>query len=197
MIGIYIRVSSSSQKLESQEEELRKWSEAQSEPIKWYRDKATGLKMERPGFESLLNDIHAGIIKKVVILRLDRLGRTAKGLLEFFDEIKTYNCGFLSLKDSIDLSTASGRLMVTLLAGMAQFESEVRSERQQAGIEEVRRNNSGRCTWGGSVKGRTIFPKEITDAVVKMNSDGIKKITISKTLRISRPTIDRILKQLA
>lgn len=137
-IGIYVRVSSGGQDTKSQEGDLKTWAAAQTEEVKWYRDKATGTKMERPGLDSLLADVRAGAVTKVVVWRLDRLGRLARGLLNLFHDLEQAKCGFFSLRDSIDLSTASGRLLLVVLSGVAAFETEVRGERQRAGIERVK-----------------------------------------------------------
>src|SRR5229473_115820 len=99
-IGIYVRVSHGSQDTKSQEAELRTWASQQSDEVVWYRDKATGTKMERPGLDRLLADVKAGKVKKVVVWRLDRLGRLARGLLNLFHELEQAKCGFLSLRDA-------------------------------------------------------------------------------------------------
>jgi len=80
--GIYLRVSSNKgQDTKSQEPDLQTWAKAQSEETVWYKDRFTGTTMERPGLDRLLADVRAGKVKKVIVWRLDRLGRTAKGLL--------------------------------------------------------------------------------------------------------------------
>lgn len=194
MLAIYCRVSSGSQNTASQEKDLRAWAAAQTEPVEWYRDKATGTKMSRPAFDKLLADIRSGKVTKLAVWRLDRLGRTAKGLLELFEELQSLRCGFVSLRDAIDLSTASGRLLVTVLAGVAQFETEVRGERQRAGIEAVRAKNDGRCTWGGRKTGTriTVTPEKET-AVREMNAAKKSKAEISRVTGLSRQTIYRVL----
>ena len=57
--------------------------------VKWYRDKASGKTMERPGWRKLDADIEAGKVAKVVVWRLDRLGRTASGLTTLFDSLRS------------------------------------------------------------------------------------------------------------
>lgn len=81
-IAIYVRVSGKRQDTRSQLSDLKRWSEAfaGSRPVKWYEDKATGKNMDRPGWQRLEADMHAGKISKIVVWRLDRLGRTAAGL---------------------------------------------------------------------------------------------------------------------
>jgi DNA invertase Pin-like site-specific DNA recombinase len=73
-IAICLRVSSTTQDTRSQEPDLTTWAKSQSEEAIWYRDKATGTVMSRPGLDKLLADARAGKITKVVVWRLDRLG---------------------------------------------------------------------------------------------------------------------------
>src|SRR5580693_1873844 len=126
MIAIYSRVSTKKQITESQDRELELWSRSQTEQIEYYKDAATGKNMRRPDMDRLLRDIESNKITRLIIWRLDRLGRTARGLLQFFDVLKQYKVGFLSLKDAIDTETASGRLLLVILAGVAEFETEIR-----------------------------------------------------------------------
>lgn len=77
MIGVYVWVSSKRQETRSQEPDLQAWAKAQREPVKWYRDKATGRSMDRPGFQAMYEAARLGQVNKFVVWRLDRLGRTA------------------------------------------------------------------------------------------------------------------------
>ena len=106
-VAIYMRVSSKRQDLASQLPDLEKWASAQSEEIQWYRDKFTGKSMERPGWLKLQSAIDRGDVSRVVVWRLDRLGRTAKGLTALFDDLRERKIGLVSLKDGIDLRSPS------------------------------------------------------------------------------------------
>ncbi len=133
-IAIYLRVSSRQQDTRSQEPDLRRWAEAYADaPVKWYHEKFTGKTMERPGWRRLEADMIAGLVGKIVVWRLDRLGRTAAGLTALFEDLQRRNIGFEALRDKVDLSTAAGRLMANVLASVAAYENEVRSERIRAG----------------------------------------------------------------
>ena len=86
--AIYLRVSSRKQDTASQEPDLRRWVAAQGiDGVRWYRDTFTGKTLDRPGFNRLLADVRAGKIDSVVCWRLDRLGRTARGLTDLFEEL--------------------------------------------------------------------------------------------------------------
>ncbi len=190
-IAIYVRVSSKTQDQRSQLPDLEKWAATQDDEIVWYRDKATGKTMDRPGWNKLVHAIEAGNVVKVVVWRLDRLGRTAKGLTALFDELYNRKVGLFSLRDSLDLSTPAGRLMANVLASVAAYETEVRAERVQAGQAAARLQGK---TWGGSKKGRLItVTKEQRKQVWAMRGDKISRI--ARTVGLSRPTIYRLLEQ--
>ena len=150
--AIYVRVSTAQQSTWSQKADLKRWVNAQ-EPdgqIKWYQDKATGKNMDRPGWQKLQTAIDAGQVDRLVVWRLDRLGRTASGLCKRFDDLQAKKVRLVSLTDSIDLGTASGRLMANVLASVAAYETEMRGDRVRAGQQAARAAGK---TWGGSKKG--------------------------------------------
>src|SRR4051794_15638650 len=103
-IGIYLRVSKGrGQDTASQEPDLKRWAAGQAEPVAWYRDKWTGKTMDRPGMTKLLADVSAGQVRTVVVWRLDRLGRTAKGLVTLFEDLQARKVNLVSIKDGLDL----------------------------------------------------------------------------------------------
>lgn len=190
-IAIYVRVSTKTQDQRSQLPDLEKWASMQDDEIVWYRDKATGKTMDRPAWNKLVEAIKGGKVLKVVVWRLDRLGRTAKGLTALFDELCQRRVGLFSLRDSLDLSTPAGRLMANVLASVAAYETEVRAERVQAGQAVARQQGK---TWGGSKKGRLItVTMEQREQVLAMRGDKIARI--ARTVGLSRPTIYRLLEQ--
>lgn len=89
----------------------------QGDEVAWYRDKFTGTAMERPGLDRLLADARGGKLTRVCVWRLDRLERTARGLLTLLDELQGLNVGFVSLREGFDLATPAGRLMAGVLGG--------------------------------------------------------------------------------
>ncbi len=153
-VAIYVRVSSKKQDTKSQEPDLWRWIEAYADgPVKWYRDRATGKTMDRPGWNRLERDIDAGKVSAVVVWRLDRLGRTASGLTALFEKLTARKVNLVSLRDGMDLGTAAGRLIANVLASVAAYENEVRSERIRAGQSAARAAGK---RWGGSKKGRRL-----------------------------------------
>lgn len=193
-IAIYIRVSSKTQDCRSQEPDLERWANAQSEPVKVYRDKFTGRSMARPGWARLWRDIEAGRVSAVVIWRLDRLGRTAAGLTALFDELIERKVGLVSLREGIDLSTPAGRMLANVLASVAQYETEVRQERVLAGQAAARAAGK---RWGGSEPGRRlkVTPEQIA-TIRRMRDDGAGKSAMARATGLSRPTIYSVLASL-
>lgn len=191
-IAVYLRVSTKSQDVASQEPELRRWAAQQEGEVRWYRDRFTGKTIERPAFTRLLRHVRVGEVQQVVVWRLDRLGRTAKGLTALFDELTELNVRLVSLRDGLDLTTAAGRLMANVLASVAAYETEVRAERILAGQAAARAKGK---KWGGSEKGRRIkVNDEQIRLIHRMKAEGEKVAAIARATGLSRPTIYDVLK---
>ena len=190
-IAIYVRVSSKSQDQRSQVADLERWVSSQDGDIVWYRDTFTGKTMDRPAWNRLVSAMEKGKISKVVVWRLDRLGRTAKGLTALFEDLISRKVGLFSLKDSLDLYTPSGRLMANVLASVSAYETEVRAQRVLAGQAVARENGK---TWGGSKPGRQITVTDEQKSQV-LSMRGAKIAVIARTVGLSRPTVYRLLEQ--
>lgn len=192
-VAIYVRVSTRNQDTRSQRADLDRWAAAQGEPVKYYTDKASGTKMERPAMDKLLADVDRGMVSKIVVWRLDRLGRTAAGLTKLFADLQSKGVGLLSLRDSLDLSSPAGRLMAHVLASVAAYENEVRSERQAAGIAAARAAGK---RWGGSEPGRLLsVTKEQVAAIHRLHKQNRPIASIARECGVSRPTVYRLLSQ--
>jgi DNA invertase Pin-like site-specific DNA recombinase len=189
-VAIYCRVSSNGQDVRSQLPDLERWAAAQDHPVRWYKDKFTGRTMCRPGWLALESEIAAGKVLAVVCWRIDRLGRTAKGLTSLFADLQDRRVNLVSLRDGLDLSTPAGRLMANVLASVAQFETEVRVERIRAGQAAARAAGK---VWGGGKPGRRVrltIEKEM--AVRQLREQGKSISEISRVVGLSRPTIYKI-----
>ena len=195
-VAIYARVSSSGQDLASQEPDLRRWIEAhaQGRETIWYTDTFTGSVWNRPGLERLERDLREGQIDTIVVWRLDRLGRTAAEMLTFLDQLDASGVKFISIRDGYDTSTPAGRLMRTILAGFAQYEREVLSERIRAGIAKARASGK---RWGGRKPG--VRPK-LTESRLKSIKVLIRaktpKAEVARQLGLSRSTVYEAVKLL-
>ncbi len=189
--AIYVRISNKSQEMRSQEGDLKRWAAAQDHEVKWYRDTATGTKMERPAMDRLLADVAAGNVSRIVVWRLDRLGRTASGLTKLFDDLIARKVGLESLKDKLDLSTPGGRLTANVLASVGAFETEVRRKRQAAGIAAALAAGE---SWGGRTAGsrnRDVAQKQ--SSVRALHRSGKSISEIARVTSLSRPTVYSLL----
>lgn len=194
-IAIYIRVSTSQQDHASQRPELERWAAANGGEVVWYADTFTGKTMERPAMQRLQEAITAGLVERIVVWRLDRLGRTARGLCALFDDLRERRIDLVSLKDGFSLNSPAGRLHARILASVAEYETEVRAERVRAG-QAVARERGKR--WGGSKPGRFLkVTPDQREAIVTMTASGESIAKVSRTTGLSRPTIYRVLRQSA
>lgn len=191
--AIYVRVSSKQQDHASQMPDLERWVAAQGGAVAWFRDKFTGRSMDRPGMDKLLAELRAGKVERIVVWRLDRLGRTTKGLCQLFDELGERKVDLVSLKDGFSLASPAGRLHARILASVAEYETEVRAERVAAGQAVARKKGK---KWGGSKKG---WRWKVTDdqlaAIHEMHSAGKPVAQIARVTGLSRPTIYRVLEE--
>ena len=190
-IGIYLRVSSVGQDVRSQEPDLRAWVTAhgRGRPVRWYRDTFTGKTMRRPGMEKLEADVSASKVGTVVVWRVDRLGRTAAGVLAFLEQLDVAGVKFVAVRDGFDSDTPAGRLVRGVLAQVAAYEREVISERIAAGIAKAKADGK---RWGGRKKGqRTRLTNKRLDAVQALLTAGTKKAEIARQLGISERSVYR------
>jgi DNA invertase Pin-like site-specific DNA recombinase len=120
-----------------------------------------------------------------------RLGRTAKGLLTLLDELQTLGVGFVSLREGFDLGTPAGRLMAGVLASVAAYETEVRNERQLAGIARAKADGK---TWGGRKAGTRVRLTEEKEAVIRqLYGEGKAVASIARLVGLTRKTVYRAL----
>lgn len=140
--ALYARVSTTDhgQDVELQLTDLRKYADARGwEVHKEYVDEGwSGAKDRRPALDELMGDARKRKVDVILVWRLDRFGRSMKHLVLSLDELQALGVGFVSYKESLDLTTPTGRLMVHLLSAFAEFEREVIRERVKAGIAHAR-----------------------------------------------------------
>jgi len=181
--AIYVRVSTKQQKMDSQVADLHAWELSHPEEEgQYYRDSFTGRTMNRPGWNGVMEALHCHQLTRIVVWRLDRLGRTVLGLSKLFAELCECKVPLVSLKDSIDLGTASGRLIAHVLASMAMYETEMRGERVKAGQDAARAKGK---KWGGRAGGYTILPPERVELARMLQGQGKSKTYISNATGIS------------
>lgn len=131
----YVRVSTDDQTTESQRHAI----DSRYKVTKWFTDDAvSGVTQakDRPGLSALLGYVREGDV--VVVSAIDRLGRNTIDVLETVEALNKKEVSVVSLREGFDLATPHGKLMLTMLAAMAELERENIKARQMAGIERAR-----------------------------------------------------------
>jgi DNA invertase Pin-like site-specific DNA recombinase len=177
----YSRVSTSDQSHASQENLLHK-----AGVDKIYLDTYTGSKASRPELDKMLSSLRDG--DTVVVTRLDRLGRSAKDLLALSSELEVKGVNLRVIEQSIDTSTAEGKLFFTIISAMAEFERSLISARTRDGLEAAR----ARGRKGGR---KPVMTKAKQETAKAMYSSGKYVSEIAQVLGVSRPTVYKALNQ--
>ena len=151
----YLRVSSVSQNLARQEEEMKKHNIE-----KYFIEKASAKDTKRPKLQEMLEFCREG--DKIYIKDFSRLARNTKDLLEILEYLENKKVTLKSLKEDIDTSTATGKLMVTLLGAINEFQRNIQREHQLEGIAIAKKQ--------GKYKGRKKidFPEHWEDVYNKI-----------------------------
>ena len=140
-VALYARVSTNNhgQDPELQLTELREYAYRRNWVITGeYVDTVSGSKDSRPQLNRLMAEAHQRKFDAIVVWKIDRFGRSLKHLVTALAELNAYGVAFVSLRDNLDLSTPSGRLMFHVVAAMAEFERELIRERVRAGLADAR-----------------------------------------------------------
>ena len=175
----YARVSTNGQDLSAQDAELRAEGCA-----KTYREKASGAKTDRPELAKLIGRLEPGDV--LVVTRLDRLARITRDLLNVLDEISKRGAGFRSLKDVwADTTTPHGRLMLTVLGGLAEFERELIRARNGEG----RKRAKDRGVKFG--RPRKMTPHQRQEALQRLAA-GETMADVARTYAVDATTIGRL-----
>ena len=136
--ALYSRVSTGLQHCENQSAELQRYASERGFTMLEYSDTISGATDKRPGLDMLLGDARRRRFDTVVVWALDRAGRNLKHLITLIEELHELGIAFVSLREGLDLSTASGRLQFHVLASLAAFERERLRERTIAGLQRAR-----------------------------------------------------------
>lgn len=177
----YMRKSSTDQKLDLQEDELKK---AGCERI--FQDIASGAKSDRKGLKEAIEFARSGDV--IVCWKLDRVGRSLRDLIETINTLKDRGIGFRCLTQQLDTTTPSGMLIFHVFGAMAEFERSLIRERTQAGLQAAR----ARGRLGGRPK--SVNETRIASAATLYKDGKMSIKQICQTLKISRATFYRDLK---
>lgn len=178
----YVRVSTVEQNEQRQIEALEKHN-----IDKWFTEKVSAKDMNRPELQKMLDYVREN--DTIYVHDFSRLARSTKDLLDIIEFLNGKKVHLVSNKEQLDTSTPQGKLMITMIGAIAEFEREQILERQREGIAIAKR--------AGKYKGRQV--KRIDDQKFQERYNQYMKRMISKTqlakeLEISRPTLDKLLK---
>lgn len=177
----YVRVSSLDQSEARQIESLSKYHIE-----KFFVDKQSGKNTDRPELQNMLDFVREG--DTIYIDDFSRLARSTKDLLDLTDYLQQKNVNFVSLKENIDTTTPSGKLMLTMIGAIAEFERANILERQKEGIAIAKRN--------GVYKGRKkIVINDMSSYYERYRNHELSISGLAKELKISWPTASRLLKE--
>lgn len=191
MIYGYARVSTSGQNLEAQLEQLKEYGVE-----KIYKEKVSGRNTDnRIQFKKLLDVV--GVNDVIVVTKLDRFARSTKDALTIIDMLNEKEVGLVVLNvggDKLDTSTPMGKLMITMLSGIAEFELALNRERTLEGVA----NAKAKGLYKGKPKKYTDKHKGLQHALELFNDRENNKLTvndIAEKTNISRATIYRAIKE--
>lgn len=177
----YVRVSTEEQNEARQVEALEGYGIE-----KWYIEKISGKDMNRPRLREMLDFAREG--DTIYIHDWSRISRNTSDLLELVKQLQEKGIQLYSNKEGFDTSTPTGRLMLTIIASINQFERENMLERQREGIAIAKRE--------GKYKGRMrVELPDMEDVYAAWVTREKSKAEIAREKHISRPTLDRLLKE--
>ena len=150
--------------------------------IRVFTDVISGKRFERPGLAELMDHARPG--DRLCVIRLDRLGRSLRDLLETVDTLKARGIHLVSLEERLDTSSAAGELVFHVFGAIAHFERRLISERTRDGIAAARRR--------GRTPGRPPLDPETVSAAQKLIDAGLSPARAAQQLGIGRATAYRI-----
>lgn len=154
---------------------------------KIYIDKQSGKNTNRKELQAMLDFVREG--DTVIVESYSRMARSTRDLLDIVDTLKAKGVQFISKKEAIDTTTPAGQLMLTIFAGIHQFERECTLERQKEGIAEAKK--------AGKYKGRKPIPVDegkFTELYTKWKAGEITAVKMYKQLGLTPPTFYRRVK---
>src|SRR3546814_746924 len=179
LIG-YARVSSTGQSLEVQEQQLK-----EAGCTKLFAEKKSGTTTDgRQALAEALEWAREG--DTLLVTRLDRLARSSADLLTIIAKLNAKGVGFRCLQQgAVDTTTSTGKLVLAILGAVAEFETDIRKERQKDGIEKAKA--------AGVYRGRKASVP--VEEVRRLHQDGVSPTEIGKRLGIGRASVYRALEK--
>ncbi len=181
----YARVSSVGQSLDVQLDKL-------TDCDKVFQEKKSGASGQRPRLKACLEYVREG--DSLVVTRLDRLACSTLHLCQIADELERKQVHLQVLDQSIDTGDATGRLLFNMLGAIAQFETEIRAERQMDGIQKAKQRgvHFGRCKKLTRQQTNELRKRRAQGELIKtlMKAYGLSKSSVYRYLEEAAPTAD-------
>lgn len=175
----YIRVSTLEQNDARQKEALKT-----HDIERYFTEKISAKNTKRPKLQEMLEFVRSG--DTIFVLDFSRLARSTRDLLDIVELLERKNVHLVSLKENMDTSTATGKLLLTMIAAINEFERSNLLERQKEGIAIAKAE--------GKYKGRQVVEiKDFPSHYERYMGREVTKAKLAKQLRISRPTLDRMI----
>jgi DNA invertase Pin-like site-specific DNA recombinase len=182
-VAIYARVSTlNGQHPEMQLAELREHASRRGWEVtcEYVDEGVSGSKESRPALNRLMTDAQRRRFDAVLVWKIDRFGRSLKHLVTALADLDAYGVAFVSLRDNLDLSTPTGRLMFAVIGAMAEFELSLTKDRVRCGLVNARAN--------GKQLGR---PRRVVsnDQLLRLKAEGCSLREIADKLSIGYGTV--------
>jgi DNA invertase Pin-like site-specific DNA recombinase len=170
-VAIYIRVSTADQSCAGQEHDLKEYAKNRAWKLeRIYSDRISGVKSSRPALDAMLTDAKKRKFDRLLVWRIDRLGRSVSHLLEVLETLRALGIEFISLGEAIDTATPTGKMVFTVLGAVAELERSITVERVRMGLENARRK--------GVRLGRPALKKLDKAEIAKIRAERLKGATL-------------------
>lgn len=182
----YCRVSTEDQNLDMQEQVIQKYADEKGLELILYVEKISSRKAERQELEHAMKAATNGDL--FVVYKLDRLARSTKELYMLTEQLKEKGVEFVSINDSFDTTTPTGKAMFGMLAVFAEFERDIIQQRTKAGLESARKR--------GRIGGRPAIDEKTKKRVRTLFESGESANDIAKEYGIGRATVYKIIEEI-
>ncbi|MGC1505995.1 MAG: recombinase family protein [Sulfitobacter sp.] len=191
--AIYARVSTSDQSCERQTSELTAFAERGGyDVVGVFKETASGSSANRVARKQIIEKAQARLIDAVLVTELSRWGRSTQDLLDTLNRLAGWKVSVVAMSGmTFELATPHGRMMATMLAGIAQFERDLLSERVKSGLAAAR----ARGKKLGRQPGQRPKSDRLTPKVIQAVTDGRSYRWIARDLGINKNTVLKIMKR--
>lgn len=183
--AIYLRVSTPDQQLLTQRRILNEVAARRGWAVTEYAEVISGAARSRPQFDAMMADVRRRKVDVVAAVDLSRLARSVPVLVGMLDQLRVAGVDLYSDREAIDTSTASGRLLFTIIASVAAFERDILIERTMEGLATARAK--------GVRLGRPPASDGILDAIKSLREQGVGINTIARELKVGKSTVAKVI----